>query len=129
MQKIGFLFGITILDPVSNGGWYVPNGLLLLPPSAFFIIGEILIKAYILSLESVDFNDAFIELKQINNKSDLKAQVLINISINKNIQQKNIWVKRDDDLFFKMLFAMVFTITMIVTFKTSGSSRIDTLDK
>ncbi|HBX26215.1 MAG TPA: NADH:ubiquinone reductase (Na(+)-transporting) subunit D, partial [Gammaproteobacteria bacterium] len=32
-------FGITILDPVNNGGWYVPNGLLLLPPSAFFIIG------------------------------------------------------------------------------------------
>ena len=35
----GTLFGITSLDPVSNGGWYVPNGLLLLPPSAFFIIG------------------------------------------------------------------------------------------
>ena len=35
----GTLFGITILDPVNNGGWYVPNGLLLLPPSAFFIIG------------------------------------------------------------------------------------------
>ena len=35
----GTLFGVTILDPVSNGGWYVPNGLLLLPPSAFFIIG------------------------------------------------------------------------------------------
>jgi Na+-transporting NADH:ubiquinone oxidoreductase subunit D len=28
-----------IFEPVSNGGWYVPNGLLLLPPSAFFIIG------------------------------------------------------------------------------------------
>ena len=28
-----------ILNPVNNGGWYVPNGLLLLPPSAFFIIG------------------------------------------------------------------------------------------
>ena len=35
----GTLFGITILDAVNNGGWYVPNGLLLLPPSAFFIIG------------------------------------------------------------------------------------------
>ena len=35
----GSLFGITILDPVNNGGWYVPNCLLLLPPSAFFIIG------------------------------------------------------------------------------------------
>jgi Na+-transporting NADH:ubiquinone oxidoreductase subunit D len=35
----GSLFGIVILNPVSDGGWYVPNGLLLLPPSAFFIIG------------------------------------------------------------------------------------------
>ncbi|MGB0969294.1 MAG: NADH:ubiquinone reductase (Na(+)-transporting) subunit D, partial [Halocynthiibacter sp.] len=35
----GSLFGITIFETVNNGGWYVPNGLLLLPPSAFFIIG------------------------------------------------------------------------------------------
>ena len=35
----GTLLGIEILAPVSTGGWYMPNGLLLLPPSAFFIIG------------------------------------------------------------------------------------------
>ena len=35
----GSLFGITILPTVNNGGWYVPTGLLLLPPSAFFVIG------------------------------------------------------------------------------------------
>lgn len=35
----GSLFGVEILQTVNNGGWYVPNGLLLLPPSAFFIIG------------------------------------------------------------------------------------------
>ena len=35
----GSLFGFTVLETVNNGGWYVPNGLLLLPPSAFFIIG------------------------------------------------------------------------------------------
>ena len=35
----GSLFGITILQTVNNGGWYIPNGLLLLPPSAFFLIG------------------------------------------------------------------------------------------
>ena len=35
----GSILGITILLPVSDGGWYVPNGLMLLPPSAFFIIG------------------------------------------------------------------------------------------
>ena len=38
----GALFGITILPTVNNGGWYVPNGMLLLPPSAFFIIGMII---------------------------------------------------------------------------------------
>lgn len=38
----GTLFGFTILPTVNNGGWYVPNGLLLLPPSAFFIIGLII---------------------------------------------------------------------------------------
>lgn len=35
----GSLFGFTILETVNNGGWYVPNGMLLLPPSAFFVIG------------------------------------------------------------------------------------------
>jgi Na+-transporting NADH:ubiquinone oxidoreductase subunit D len=35
----GQLFGQDILAMASEGGWYVPNGLLLLPPSAFFIIG------------------------------------------------------------------------------------------
>ena len=34
----GSWFGIPLLQPVTDGGWYVPNGLLLLPPSAFFII-------------------------------------------------------------------------------------------
>lgn len=35
----GKLLGITILPTTSEGGWYLPNGLMLLPPSAFFIIG------------------------------------------------------------------------------------------
>lgn len=35
----GTLLGYEILPLASGGGWYVPNGLLLLPPSAFFIIG------------------------------------------------------------------------------------------
>lgn len=35
----GTLMGLEILPLVSAGGWYVPNGLLLMPPSAFFIIG------------------------------------------------------------------------------------------
>lgn len=35
----GTLLGYTILPVVNDGGWYLPNGLLLLPPSAFFLIG------------------------------------------------------------------------------------------
>ena len=35
----GKLYGITLLPPTSEGGWFEPNGLLLLPPSAFFLIG------------------------------------------------------------------------------------------
>ncbi len=35
----GTLLGFTILPLTKDGGWYEPNGLMLLPPSAFFIIG------------------------------------------------------------------------------------------
>ncbi len=35
----GKLMGFEILPLVTEGGWYNPNGLLLLPPSAFFLIG------------------------------------------------------------------------------------------
>ena len=35
----GKLFGYTLLTLDRDGGWYVPNGLLLLSPGAFFLIG------------------------------------------------------------------------------------------
>lgn len=35
----GSLLGYQILPLSTEGGWYVANGLLLLPPSAFFLIG------------------------------------------------------------------------------------------
>jgi len=35
----GTLFGVEIMPLISAGGWYQPMGLLLMPPSAFFIIG------------------------------------------------------------------------------------------
>jgi Na+-transporting NADH:ubiquinone oxidoreductase subunit D len=38
----GKILGYNILTPVTEGGWYQTNGLLLLPPSAFFIIGFII---------------------------------------------------------------------------------------
>ncbi len=38
----GKLMGYEILPLVTDGGWYVPNGLMLMPPSAFFLIGLII---------------------------------------------------------------------------------------
>ncbi|MCO8121033.1 NADH:ubiquinone reductase (Na(+)-transporting) subunit D [Stieleria sp. TO1_6] len=35
----GTLMGYVILPLDRNGGWYAPNNLMLLPPSAFFLIG------------------------------------------------------------------------------------------
>ena len=35
----GKLMGYEIFSVVNDGGWYQPNGMLLLPPSAFFLIG------------------------------------------------------------------------------------------
>ncbi|WP_150538329.1 NADH:ubiquinone reductase (Na(+)-transporting) subunit D [Actinobacillus vicugnae] len=38
----GKIFGITVLETIQNGGWYQANGLFLLAPSAFFIIGFVI---------------------------------------------------------------------------------------
>lgn len=35
----GKFLGMTVFPLISEGGWYQPNGLLLLAPSAFFLIG------------------------------------------------------------------------------------------
>lgn len=38
----GKLFGIEVFTLTKDGGWYQPNGLMLLPPSAFIIIAFII---------------------------------------------------------------------------------------
>ena len=35
----GSLFGAQVFALASEGGWYIPNGLMVLSPGAFFIIG------------------------------------------------------------------------------------------
>ncbi len=44
----GSWFGITIFETVNNGGWYVPCGLLVMPPCGFFLVGLLiwLVKAF-----------------------------------------------------------------------------------
>ncbi|WP_136247622.1 NADH:ubiquinone reductase (Na(+)-transporting) subunit D [Halomonas borealis] len=53
----GSVFGFTVLETVQNGGWYVPNGLMLLPPSAFFIIGLIIWVLRAINPEQVEENE------------------------------------------------------------------------
>lgn len=38
----GKLLGFTVLPVTTDGGWYSSNGLFLMPPSAFFLIGIII---------------------------------------------------------------------------------------
>jgi Na+-transporting NADH:ubiquinone oxidoreductase subunit D len=35
----GKIFGIEVLTLATEGGWYTPNGLMMLAPSAFVLIG------------------------------------------------------------------------------------------
>ncbi|HAZ79652.1 MAG TPA: NADH:ubiquinone reductase (Na(+)-transporting) subunit D, partial [Porticoccaceae bacterium] len=35
----GTLWGVVVLPVETNGGWYVANGMMLMPPSAFVLIG------------------------------------------------------------------------------------------
>lgn len=38
----GKIFGFVVFKTVQNGGWYVPNGLMVTAPAAFFLIGAII---------------------------------------------------------------------------------------
>lgn len=53
----GSIFGFTVLPTVQDGGWYISNGLLLLPPSAFFIIGLLIWVLRSLNPEQVEENE------------------------------------------------------------------------
>ncbi len=53
----GTLLGYRILPLVSDGGWYEANGLMLLPPSAFFIIGLLIWAIRSWKLQQVEHPD------------------------------------------------------------------------
>lgn len=57
----GTWFGYTVLPKVADGGWYEPNGLMLLAPASFFLIGLIIwaIRTYKPEqVEKPDFSEA-----------------------------------------------------------------------
>ena len=63
----GKLFGYTIIPLIKDGGWYLPNGLLLLPPSAFFLIGLIIWALRSWKKEQVE-KPSFTMAPQVSNK-------------------------------------------------------------
>ncbi len=65
----GTLFGYEILPLVSNGGWYMGNNLLLLPPSSFIIIG--LFIWAIRSFKSAQIENDEFEIKPHSTVPDL----------------------------------------------------------
>ena len=63
----GTILGYEILPLVHDGGWYVPNQMLLLPPSAFFIIGVLiwlLRRAKPQQVEAPDFEQLRLESEE-----------------------------------------------------------------
>jgi Na+-transporting NADH:ubiquinone oxidoreductase subunit D len=60
----GKLFGHQVIPVANDGGWYVPNGLMLLPPSAFFIIG--LLIWLIRSLKKEQIESADYQIHQVH---------------------------------------------------------------
>ncbi len=70
----GTLFGYEILPLVSNGGWYMGNNLLLLPPSSFIIIG--LFIWLIRSIKPAQIEEDDYELSNHSTSPDLSKKEL-----------------------------------------------------
>ncbi|MDD9937610.1 MAG: NADH:ubiquinone reductase (Na(+)-transporting) subunit D [Myxococcales bacterium] len=68
----GKLFGVTILKPVTEGGWYVPNGLMVLAPAAFFLIGGFIwaVRAWKPEQNEEDFSAG--ALLELSHEGDLR---------------------------------------------------------
>lgn len=63
----GKLMGYTILPVVNDGGWYLPNGMMLLPPSAFFLIGFFIWAVRVWKKDQVE-KPSFKMAPQVSNK-------------------------------------------------------------
>lgn len=50
----GKLLGFTIFKTIGEGGWYQPNGMALLSPSAFFIIGFLIWAIRIFKTDQIE---------------------------------------------------------------------------
>ncbi|WP_347506773.1 NADH:ubiquinone reductase (Na(+)-transporting) subunit D [Pseudomonas anguilliseptica] len=63
----GKLMGYEIIPVVNDGGWYQPNGMLLLPPSAFFLIGLFIWGIRVWKKDQIE-KPSFKMVPQVSNK-------------------------------------------------------------
>ncbi len=68
----GKLFGYTILNPVNEGGWYVTNGLMLLAPAAFFLIGCFIWAVRSWKIEQIEEEFHVGALFELSNEGNLR---------------------------------------------------------
>ncbi len=68
----GKLFGYTILNPVNEGGWYVTNGLMLLAPAAFFLIGCFIWAVRSWKIEQIEEEFQVGALLELSNEGNLR---------------------------------------------------------
>ena len=60
----GTLFGMPVLLPVQDGGWYQPNGFFLLPPSSFIIIGFLIGALRLWKRDQIEEPDYKVQIHQ-----------------------------------------------------------------
>lgn len=70
----GKLLGYEIFKVAAEGGWYVPNGLMLLPPSAFFLIGMIIWALRSVKSQQVEKDEFKISPNSGNDRAQTIAQ-------------------------------------------------------
>ena len=68
----GTLFGFTVLRPVSEGGFYQPNGLMLLAPAAFFLIAVFIWVIRTFKTEQVEEEIHAHALLELGDEGDLR---------------------------------------------------------
>ncbi len=56
----GTLMGYELLPLISNGGWYQPNNLLVLPPSSFILIGLMIWGIRTYKKDQIEVNDFYV---------------------------------------------------------------------
>jgi Na+-transporting NADH:ubiquinone oxidoreductase subunit D len=68
----GRVFGVSILPTVSEGGWYLPNGLMVLAPAAFILIGCFIWAVRSFKTEQIEEEFSVGTLLEPGHESDLR---------------------------------------------------------